>query len=420
MKKRGNLLFAAAYLALAIPMFYFARESFTIGTFGFQYKYLLGIGIILLAALHFLISADLRGAIRCLKDSAALSVPYLWTLMYSLVFWVVTMTGFRVMTRGTFYIVYQLIAIFAAAGTLYMFGRKGIYLQLVALVAALLLVAAGQIRQIGFAEFFRQYAVNISTFTKTSGSAMRAFEKGEYCYAVGFYLAFFVLTMKEKRSHILLAIMSFFLFFLGMKRSVLLGVGSAIGVGLLIGLLRKPQKWVAPLFLIGACLIMGYIVWVYNGLFDCLEAIGLSTSGRNWLYAQIREYYDMSPLYFGKGAGFVAASFTNGTISLTNRGFTIGDIHNDYLRQYIEFGFGGMLVWFWLYGAAKVKHFFNSCADNMEIRRGVLAFALTMVSCATFLTENTLYCFYSTLCMAVTIMGYGYDDFAQRTKLPGE
>ena len=84
-----------------------------IASFGVEYKYLLGIGIIALALLHFLISADLRSAIRCGQDSLVMARPYLWTLAYSLVFWVVTLAGFRVMTKGTFYIVYQLIAIFA-------------------------------------------------------------------------------------------------------------------------------------------------------------------------------------------------------------------------------------------------------------------------------------------------------------------
>lgn len=420
MKRQRNFFFVIAYLALAISMFYFNIQDVTVGSFGFQYKYLFGIGIILLSMLHFLISADLRAAIRCLKDSAALMYPYLFTLAYSLVLWLCTMAGFRTITRGTFYIVYQMIAILAAAGALYMFGKKGIYLQFAALVCALLLVAAEQIRLVGLGEFVRQYVVNITSFTRNSGTTMRTFEKGEYCYAVGFYLAYFVLTMKEKRSHILLAAVSFLLFFLGLKRSVLLGVCSAILFGLLIGRARNPKKLIVPLFTVGACLAICYIVWIYTGLFDWLESIGVSTSGRNWIYSQIRDYYQMSPLYMGKGAGFVARAFSDGVIDLTARGYTVGDIHNDYLRQYIEFGFLGCLVWFWLYTTCKVKHFFHGSADEKDNRRGVLALAMTVVACATCLTENAIYCYYLTVCMAVTIMGYDFETFVERTKLPGE
>ena len=420
MKRKYNFIFVIAYLALAIPMFYVRQSDFYVGSFGVGYKYLLGIGIILLAATHFLISADLRSALYGLKNGMVLVAPYLWTLAYSLILWVCTLAGFREMTRGTFVVVYQLIAIFAAAGTLYMFGRRGIYLQLLALVCALVLVAAEQIQSIGMAEFFRQYWVNIKSFTRESGAAMRTFEKGEYCYAVGFFLAYFLLTVKERRSHILLTVLTFFLFFLGLKRSVLFGVGSAITMGILVSLIKKPRKLITVLLVLLMVLSIGYIVWVYYGLFDWLESVGLSTSGRNWLYAQIREYYTMSPAYFGRGAGFVSRSFMDGTIDLTNKGFTIGDIHNDYLRQYIEYGFWGYLLWLWLYTGRKLRRFFGAGHDAADNRRGVIAFAMTLVACVTCLTENTLYCYYATLAMAITIMGHEYEFFVKREKLPGE
>lgn len=420
MKKSGKVFFAIAYLALAIPMFYLSSQGFFIGSFGVEYKYLLGLGIIGLTLVHFLISADLRSAIRCTRDALVMARPYLWTLAYSLVFWVVTMAGFRVMTRGTALIAYQLIAIFAAAGTLYMFGSKGVYLQIFAIAAAMGLMVLQQIGQVGLGEFLKQYVESITSFAANSGTAMRSFEKQGHTYVTGFFLVYFILTMKEKRSNILWAVISLLLFFLGLKRSVFLGVGIALIFGVLIARVKKPAKWVTPVALLGVGLTIGYIFWVYHGLFDWLETIGITTSGRNWLYGQIKDFYHLSPAYFGKGAGFVATAFSNGIFDVSEFGFTIGDIHNEYLRQYIEYGFWGFLIWVWLYTANRVKYFFHKGADAVENRHGVIAFALVMVNCVMFMTENSLYYFYTTMALSTMIMGYHYEDFVKRTRLPGE
>ena len=53
---------------MALPMFYLSKGYVSLPFFDLYYKYLLGIGIILLAVVHFLFSADLRSAVRSLKD----------------------------------------------------------------------------------------------------------------------------------------------------------------------------------------------------------------------------------------------------------------------------------------------------------------------------------------------------------------
>ena len=417
MKKSGNLFFTAAYLIMATAMFYASAEGFFVGSFGVEFKYLIALGIVALAVIHFLITADLRRGIRCGKDALVMARPYLWTLVYSLVFWALTAAGFRVMTKGAFLIVYQFIAFLVAAGTLYMFGSKGVYLMMTALAAALGIMAVQQMLQAGPATFLREYFRNILSFTSQSGTTMRAFEKQGHCYATGFALVYFLLTGREKKANRFWAVACLLLFFLGLKRSVFFGVACALVLGFFITRLRNPKKWVVPMAVIGALAVFCYIAWVYNGLFEWLETVGIKTSGRSWLYGQIRDYYYLSPAYFGKGAGFVATSFSNGVFETSD---FIGDIHNEYLRQYIEYGFWGFLVWIWLYTVNRVKYFFGKGESAMEKRRGTLAFALIMVNCVMFMTENSLYYFYTTLIMSTLIMGYHFEEFVEKTKLPGE
>lgn len=420
MKKSGTIFFTIAYLALAIPMFCLPDQGFFIGSFGVEYRYLLAIGIIMLSVLHFLISGDLRRAIRCVQDAMVMAKPYLWPLAYSLVLWVVTMAGFRVMTKGTFLVVYQLIAIFAAAGTLYMFGSRGVYLQIFAMTASLAMMALYQITQVGLGEFLRQYFENIITFTSSSGKAMRYFETQGHIYATGFSFVYFILTRKEKRVNSIMVAICFLLLFLGLKRSVFLGVCIGLVFGFLVVRIKNPAKWVTPVSIMAIILVLGYILLISSGLFDYLESIGIPTSGRSWLYNRLSEFYRMSPTYFGRGLGFVATSFSNGVFDISEYGFQIGNMHNEYLRQYIDCGFWGFLIWLWLYIGGQTHHFFHKAADEEEKRHGIITFVLVMVSCVLFMTEDTFFYFYSTITLAILILGYHHETFVERTKLPGE
>lgn len=408
------------YFVLSVMMFYLYGGGIFLGGFGLEFKYLLGLGIVAMAMVCFLITADLRRAIRCVQDALVMMTPFLWTLVYSLVVWVVSGTSGRVMIKGMFYVVYQLIGIMVAASTLYMFGEKGIYMVILSLIGALLVKSMELIAECGLGEFINQYIVNILTFTETSGYTMREFEKDGYCYAICFALVYFAMTIKAKKSHVIWLVVCFFLSFLGLKRSVLLGTVMALCCVFVLSRAAHPRKWINGLTLTAMVVITAYIILVSNNLFDWLELQGVATSGRDFLYAALREHYEISPTYIGRGIGYVAMSFINGVIDINRGGFQFGDIHNEYLRQYIDCGFGGYLLWLWLYIAFRVKHFFGKGETAEEKRHGLLAFSMVVLYCVMFMTENCLYYYYATVIMSATVMGDQFETFTRKTKLPGE
>lgn len=419
-KKIGGIIAGGVYLILGTLMFYMPTQHFFLGGIGVEYRYLFGIGIFLLGVIHFLFSARLPGAVRLLSDGVALLSPYLWSLLYSLLFWVISGAATDVFTRGIGFIFYQVIAVLAAVSVVYMFGTRGIYLQMGAMLLAMALTAVDQIRLHGAGPFFQWYFSAMLTFTRESGPAMSAFEKLGMCYPLGLLISYFALTLREKKHHLVFLVVAVLAFFLGLKRSVFFSVFPGILAGTVLLQMKKPKKLLLPIAVICVGAMLGYVALVHGGLFDYLETLGMDSKGRDWLYRELKDLYQLSPVYMGRGAGYVASSFDEGVIVVSSHGYSIKDIHNDYLRQYIELGFFGFVIWAWLTVWTRGKHFFRYDGDPMLRRRGVIALMLILQTCITYMTENALYHYYATIFLAVIILGHRAEDMEARTMVPEE
>ncbi len=413
----------AVYLALAVPMFYFAEEGIFIGGFGVMYMYLFGMGIIAVAVIAFLFCPNVKRGILSVKYAAVMSVPYLWSILYSLLVWVFSLAEFRVMTRGVFYVMYQIIAVAAAAATVYLFGNKGIYYQFLALVGANVILIIRIVRDFGVGEFALEYLQAVTSFTSETGVIMRFFESTEHGFAIAFFLVFFLLDFKKNKNRIFWLPIAVFLFFLGLKRITIAAIGAGVLLGWLgIRFLRKntKKKVMVLLVLIGLA-GLGYIFAVRMGLYDWLEARGLDSMGRSDIYAIVHDWYEMGPGYFGKGAGYISGSISSGELELIRpEGYTVGEIHNDLLRQYIELGFIGYLVWIFLFFNYRVSYFFHGQKTEDDRRHGILAAAVFITLFFTFMTDNTLYYYYTTIFSTIAIMSFRYEEYSDQIRLPGD
>lgn len=423
MKKLQKIILVVLYLALAVPMFYFTEGYFSLGGFGFMYMYVLGVGILVLAFAAFLISPNIKNGILTAKYFAIMSIPYFWSIIYSLVFWVVTMSPFRVITRGFFAVGYQFLAILVAAVTLYLFGNKGIYYQLFALVLANLIVLIQSIMQYGVSEVWSEFATLIVTFTKETGPIMKRFESSEHSFALAFFLLFFLLDLKKNRRNWPWFIVSLILFFMGLKRSVFFSIIISFLLGLILNkyFKKSTKKILIILATIASILAVVYIVAVDRGLYDWMEEIGISTASRNWIAQAIQDVYEVTIGYFGRGIGYVSGSVSLGQLDISlPDGYFIGDIHNDLLRQYIELGFIGYIIWVLLFLQYRIKYFLHSRNTDVNRRHGILTTAVLITLFITFATDNTNYYYYTTLFYSIAIMGYRYEEYANEIELPGE
>ncbi len=415
-KKRGGL--AIAYLLLAIPMYYFVSQDITLGGFGFMYRYLFGMAIAGLALLVFLVSPDVRCMVFTLRYVGVLCLPYLWTLLYSMVIWIFGFAPLKVMSRGFFFVIYQIIAILAAGAVLYLFGKKGVFLQLFALLAANVLYILEVMRLNGAGNFFREYVRLIVTMTGDTGPIMKSFEVLGYSYALGFFLVYFFMSRRKSGKYAWMAALSAAFFLLGLKRSVLFAVVMACTAGVVLNLVPRHlvRRLCAAICWVSAAAALVYVFACSRGLFHWLEGIGLNTNSRMNVIDFFRPYYEISPGFLGHGAGFVSGMIASGELIVDVNGYIFGDIHNDFLRQYIELGAFGFCIWLWTFLNVRVKYFFHKAEDGPGFRRGILSFCFILTVFVTFMTENVFYHYYTTLSMAVMIIGYGYEEFEKETQ----
>lgn len=423
MKEVYKLLILIIFFALAIPMFYFSEGFLTIGGFGFMYMYLFGLGIILLGMVVFLIQPNIKRGILSAKYSIQLSMPYIWSILYSFLFWAFTMAAFRVITRGFFCVVYQIIGILVAISTLYLFGNNGIYYLLMALTISDVILIIQTISENGVMELLTEYFNLIISFTGNTGMIMKVFESTEHCFALAFFIVYFVLTIKKNKSKMPWFIISVLLFFLGLKRSVLVSTIFAIIVGaFLIRFSKKNTKKIITFIaiLMGITAIV-YVIAIHYGLYDWLEKTGINTMGRSWIFNEIDDWYELGIGYLGTGIGYISGSISSGTLSLIRSdGYSVAAIHNDLLQQYIELGCIGYIIWLGIFFVYRVRCFFHKQKTEDDRIHGIITAAVLITLFVTLMTDNTLYYFYTTIFSSIIIMGYRFEEYSEEIKLPGE
>lgn len=420
---KKKALMTIVYFALAIPMFYFVESSISIGGIGFMYMYLFGIAIIVFAAILFLVFPDLKRLILSFRYGMVIAAPYLWTVLYSLFFWVITMAGFTVMRKGVFYVVYQFIAIAVAAATVYMFGSNGMYYQFFAVAVANVIIMIQTIMEYGFGEFITEYFSVVTSFSIETGSGMKIFEALGFSFGIAFFLIYFMLDFKKNKRRIPWFIVGVLLFFMGLKRIVLAAIVITVLVGLLLfRFARKHAKGVVY-FIASAALVLAfvYIVAVRLGLYTWLESIGVDSMGRDVIYERIYDIYELGIGYLGRGAGFITEAALSGSLDLAlSDGYSVAAIHNDLLRQYIELGFVGNIIWIVLFLHFRIRYFFHKSENDMDRRHGILAAAVFFALFITFTTDNTNYYYYTTLFSSMAVMCFRYDEYAEKIRLPGD
>ena len=103
-----------------------------------------------------------------------------------------------------------------------------------------------------------------------------------------------------------------------------------------------------------------YIAGIRYGLFEFLETqLGLDTKGRALLFANVAPYYEISFTYMGRGTGFerMVEWFSGAVQAEPLR--TQTQIHNDFLRMYLNIGFIGYWVWLWSWLPARLGYWFR-------------------------------------------------------------
>ena len=130
-----------------------------------------------------------------------------------------------------------------------------------------------------------------------------------------------------------------------------------------------------------------------------MEKAGIETNGRAFIYSHVNEYYDFSPLFPGRGIGFLTYQL-NEVVSLG-----VSAVHNDFLQFYIDLGFFGYILWLLSMTVLRTAYFGKDDADTALITMLLTVYLIIVSS-----TDNTMNYPLLTTVMGVLIIGNGYKN----------
>ena len=395
------------YFLLTCGMYYYHEGYFDLGIH-FMYKFILASVIAALSFVIFLVRTDPRRGGRLLRYTILLALPHLAVILASVPLWVFRLQRLTQIRRGLFDQIYGLSIIIAMAGILYVCGRRGLWLNLAAMLGANFMTLVQVVQQNGISVYLQELRTLVVTFARETGPVIQQMEIHELTFALGLYVVFYGLNWnackKDRLACVLLA-PTIFCFLSGFKR---IGV-SAAALSLLVWLIVKAAArkysgrfWLMCASFAAVLAAFLYIVFVKNGLFEFISSrFGLDTMGRRELSRFIDQYYWIGLDYFGNGAGFVNRLFSD-----LPEEYTIRALHNDILALYIDSGFWGFWVWMLSFFPLRVWY-----VNKWEgLKNGILCLCMGVYILATAATDNTIFYIYVTGASAICLMSCDSED----------
>ena len=158
---------------------------------------------------------------------------------------------------------------------------------------------------------------------------------------------------------------------------------------------------------------MVYVWLIASGcLYTLAGWIGIDLSGRKNLFDSVKDLYQWSVAFQGKGLGFTGKYLTS--IVNTSYAYKLGSgrynlVHNDILKTYIDLGFIGSMLWFvwqnWKF-PRMIAHRFGQDA-------AVIYCLMTVYTYITYMVDNTSTYFIFQLVLYSVVM-YGCYQSSQR------
>lgn len=404
---------ATIYLMLATAMFFLQDTYFSLGGVDFSLKNPCILAILFLALLNFIATVRLDRTFLLARHMVVQALPFFIPFFFSAVIWVIGRADAVTVVNGTGMILPQLLSVCVAAATLYLFGSRGMWYCLGAMCTANLLRVLVVVAVGGPSVFFQEFLRLLATFSAETGDLMIQLEINDLTFAFGPFLIYLLLNRKETRHWLFWMLSVSLFFFIGLKRIAV----PAVALGVLVALLvrRLPEKAAAQtaLGIAAGMMVVSffYIVGIRMGLFQYLQQrLGINTMGRVEMFNHLEPYYDISITYLGRGTGFERfVDWASGVVYDTPRR-TIMQIHNDFLRMYLNIGFIGYWVWLWGTLVVRLRYWFSEGRKEA----GSLFLGISIYCFVLYATDNTIYYPYTLLACAIVPMAYHMDEMAEK------
>ena len=402
------------FVVVAVMMHYFLNEYIDLGLH-VTYRHAFALVLACSAIFLFLLKPNIARGITAFKDACVYSVPLGVTTVVSLFVWFVQTVDVGVISRGlssTLIYVNMLSFALAAGAMLYIFGGKGIWFNLVAILVANILMIVTVIAQNGLGAYMSEFITLITTFAGVTGDIIVQAEIHELAFCLGAYLIYMFYKPKKNIVYFILLFLSLFCFLSAFKRIGIIAIVIALAFGYLLKFIARYNKRTAirlivffTIFVI--ILLICYIALIKGDAFELLEEAGINTSGRVEIYNAVDVFYEFSPDFLGNGIGFLTYQL-NAFMKVG-----VASVHNEFLQHFIDLGFWGYIIW--LVSMTLVRVLYFGRKGNVE--NAIITFMLTIYLIIVSSTDNTMNYPLLMGVLAILMMGNSFDENVRSTEL---
>ena len=395
------------FMVVAVMMYYFINEYIDIGLH-ITYRHAFALVLFGSAVLMFLYKPNIARGLTAFGEACIYSVPLLVTTVVSLFIWFMGTVDVSVISRGfssSFIYANMLSMALGAGALLYIFGKRGIWYNLIAILIANILMIIAVIAQNGLGNYISEFVTLVVTFAGETGDVIVQAEIHELAFCLGAYLIYMLYKPQKSIVYFILLILSLFCFVSAFKRIAVIAMAAALAFGYLLKFIARYNKKTAARLvtffaIVVVLLLIGYIAIIKMDAFELLEKAGINTNGRAEIYNAVDKFYDFTPSFLGNGIGFLTYQLN----TFMNVG--VASVHNDFLQHFIDLGFWGYIIWLVSMTLARVLYF----GRKGNVENAIITFMLTLYLIIVSSTDNTMNYPLLTGVLAMLMMGHSFDD----------
>ena len=401
-------------MVVAVMMYYFLNEYIDIGLH-ITFRHAFALVLFGSAVLLFLYKPDIPRGFTAVKEAFMYSIPLLVTTVVSLFIWFMGTADVDVISRGlssSFIYTNMLSFALGSGALLYVFGARGVWYNLVAILIANLLMIITVVAQSGLGPFLSEFITLIVTFVGETGDIIIKAEIHELAFCLGAYLIYMLYQPRKDPVYLILLFLSLFCFLAAFKRIAMIAIAIALVFGYLLKFVahfnrKTASQLVTILSVLLIVILLGYVALIKMDVFALLEKAGVNTSGRVGIYNAVDQFYEFHPGFLGNGIGFLTYQL-NTFIKIG-----VASVHNDFLQHFIDLGFWGYIIW--LVSMTLVRVWYFGRKGNTE--GAIITFMLTVYLVVVSSTDNTMNYPLLTGVLAMLMIGTGFDQRARDTEL---
>jgi len=402
------------FMVVAVMMYYFLNEYIDIGLH-VTYRHAFALVLACSAILLFLYQPNIARGVTAFKDACIYSIPLGITTVVSLFVWFMETVQTDVISRGlssSFIYANMLSFALGAGALLYIFGRRGIWYNLAAILVANILMIVTIIAQNGIVSYFSEFITLIVTFADVTGDVIIQAEIHELAFCLGAYLIYMLYKPKKDIIYFILLFLTLFCFLSAFKRIAMIAIVIALMFGYPLKFISLYNKKTASRLVIFfsvvvIALLIAYIALIKADAFELLEKAGINTSGRVEIYNAVDDFYEFSPGFLGNGIGFLTYQLN------TFMDVDVASVHNDFLQHFIDLGFWGYIIWLISMTIVRIGYF----GRKGNVDNAIITFILTLYLIIVSTTDNTMNYPLLTGVLAMMMIGNGFDENVQNTEL---